>query len=64
MCSGSTCLEKSKAEKRICLPLVDSSIREIKIGTVKLDTSEIIQLLLATVVVIACLGMSENRQII
>ena len=64
MCSGSTCLEKSKAEKRICLPLVDSSIRQIRIGTVKLDTSEIIQLLLGTVVVIACLGVSENRHII
>ena len=64
MCSDSTCLEKSKAEKRICLPLVDSSIREIKIGTVKVDTSEIIQLLIGTVVVIACLGLSENRHII
>ena len=64
MCSDSTCLEKSKAEKRICLPLVDSSIRQIKIGTVKLDTSEIIQLLIGTVVVIACLGVSENKNII
>ena len=59
-CSNSTCFEKSKAQKKICLPVVDISKSLIQIGNIELGRSHVILIILGSVVLLSCLGKFEK----
>ena len=55
-CSNSTCFEKSRARKKICLPVVDVSKSHIKIDNIEIESSHVILIILGSVVLLTCLG--------
>ena len=52
-----TCFQMSKAENKICLPVIKSDETEISLGAMRLRRQEIFLAILGVVVVITCLGI-------